>query len=59
MNIAQIAFNTCPDYDSIESLNNHPDKESLFKQWSNAITEELKKQGYYINKVKGDPSGRW
>jgi len=33
--------------------------ESQFDKWGKAIIEELKKHGYYINKVKGDPSGRW
>lgn len=29
------------------------------EEWGKAIINELKKRGYYINKVKGDPSGRW
>jgi hypothetical protein len=29
------------------------------EEWGEAIIKGLKKQGYYINKVKGDPSGRW
>jgi hypothetical protein len=31
----------------------------FIEQWGEKILEELKKRGYYINKAKGDPSGRW
>jgi len=56
--IAVIAEQSIPK--PIHILNNELNySDNELEEWGKAIVEELKKLGYYISKVKGDPSGRW
>lgn len=57
--LGEIAYETAPDSVDTHCLSNSQSKVIELTKWGEKIVKELKKRGYYINKVKGDPSGRW
>jgi hypothetical protein len=57
--LADIAYETAPDIIDKQIIGGSKSREEKLEEWGRLIIERLKREGYYINKVKGDPSGRW